>query len=178
MGDTYCNIVLDNVDTMSDKAIADIVVQHLIARKIISASLTDCVLGQDSGYPPAENYWQVLEDGDQRFPDDGVEVNLGRRIFYSAGVDEINCPNCNENIVALDWGSALDEWMNETGNDKIVCPGCSHSYSISEYKFDPNWAFGNIGFTFWNWGSDFKRDFIDELEQLTGYKIKVVYGKL
>ncbi len=178
MGDTYGNIVFVSVDTASAKTIADKVIQHLVDRKVISGSLTDCVLGAKNGYPPAENYWLALEDASHGTPNDGVEVIVEKRVFFSAGVDTINCPGCNEDIVDSDWGSALDEWMNETGNDKIICPGCSQAYSITQYKFDPNWAFGNLGFTFWNWSSEFKEDFVKELEALTGHRIELVYGKL
>ena len=181
MGDTYCNIVVDKVDKTLVRTIADKVIQHLVDKKIIGDTLTDCVLGQATGYPPGNNYRLVLEDPDDHLIEistNGVGVNLGRQVFYAGGVDEINCPNCGENIVETDWGPALDEWMKESGNDKIVCPSCTKLFSITEYKFEPNWAFGNVGFTFWNWGSEFKDDFIKDLEQLTGHKINLVYGKL
>ena len=181
MGDTYCNLVPVRVGNASASDVGAKVVRHLINRKIVSDRLTDCVLGEEGGYAPGDNYRHAIDDPYDYILDqstNGLAVNLGRQVFYAAGVDQVLCPNCKENIVDTGWEDAMDEWVNETGNDILTCPSCGHSYSITEYIFEPNWAFGELGFTFWNWGGQFKDEFIKELEQLTGSTISVVYGKL
>lgn len=181
MGDTYAAIVPYGVAPESAQAVADLFVNYLIKRKIISGKLTECVLGMDSGYPPAHHYGQILVQADDYLPElstNGVAIQLGRQVFNAGGADEIGCPNCGNNIVDTDWGNALEEWGNETGNDTVKCIICGTEASITEYKFKPDWAFGNLGFTFWNWGSEFTNEFIRDLEKHLGYKLNIVYGKL
>ena len=72
---------------------------------------------------------------------------------------------------------AIEEWTNNTGDDQIKCPNCESVDSIVHYIFEPTWAFGGLGLTFWNWGT-FKETFFEDLENLMGKKLRVVYGKM
>lgn len=181
MGDFYSIVVPQKANSTGAAAIAEKVVQYLINRKIISADKTDCTLGDEDGYPPAENYRQIMEHptGDLfGLLTNGLEVNVGREVFYGDGVDSIKCPACEAGMMDADWGEAIDEWMNDTGNDTICCPACGKESSVTELVFEPAWAFGELGFRFWNWGAPFKEAFVNEIEMLTGYRVKTVYGKL
>lgn len=179
MGDHYHRIVLENVTKEESNSIADKIVEYLIKRKIISSQKADCVLSGE-GYLPGENYFEAYnqsQDDLLNWSVNGVEVQIGHQVFYSNWLDEINCPNCGTNIHELEWGDALSEWCDESGNDKIDCPQCGKSNSIVDYIFEPTWAFGELGFTFWNWGDDFNKDFINDIQELTGKKVKTVYGR-
>lgn len=181
MGDFYSIVVPQKVNSTEAAAIAEKVVQYLINRKIISADKTDCTLGEEDGYPPAENYRQVMEHPTEDLfglLTNGLEVNVGREVFYGDGVDNIKCPACEAGMMDADWGEAIDEWMNDTGNDTICCSACGKESSVTELVFEPAWAFGELGFRFWNWGAPFKEAFINDIEMLTGYRVKTVYGKL
>ena len=180
MGDYYIKLVPETVNKEESRRIADKVIKNLIDKKIILAEQTDCVLGQEKGYPPAVNSKKVVEDSEHIFSymTNGLAIEMGKQVFYSDGPDELRCPNCNHDIIDVEWGEALSEWVNETGKDKVTCTKCEQANSISKCIFDPPWAFGEIGFIFWNWGSCFKGFFLIDLENLTGHKFKVVYGKL
>ena len=103
MGDTYAAIVPYGVAPESAQAVADLFVNYLIKRKIISGKLTECVLGMDSGYPPAHHYGQILVQADDYLPElstNGVAIQLGRQVFNAGGADEIGCPNCGNKMEA------------------------------------------------------------------------------
>jgi ribosomal protein S27E len=181
MGDTSISIVPQNVNRKQAKKLSDKVVAYLIERKIISPYKSDCVLGEESGYPPGTKYKEALEESNNHFLElrtNGLQIVDNRQVFYANGVDEIKCPNCGTNNIESEWGEALDEWVNNTGNDKIKCLGCGHSFSIEEYIFEPAWAFGELGFTFWNWYGVFKESFLKDIEAVIGCKLKIVHSKL
>jgi hypothetical protein len=46
-----------------------------------------------------------------------------------------------------------------------------------EWTFDPPWAFGNLGFKFWEW-PPLKRRFVDEIKGLLGHEIVMISGKV
>lgn len=181
MSDFCSRIVLDTVDKTEAKKIANIVIQHLINEQIVSNNLTDCVLGQENGYPPGEMHEQVFDLPNKNISDlktNGVEINLGRQVFHANSVDKISCPHCETNIIDLNWGQAISEWMNETSKDSMTCPNCDQTSSISKYDFEPTWAFGELGFTFWNWGTKFNNNFLNDIENITGHRLKIVYNRL
>jgi hypothetical protein len=181
MGDTSISIVPQNIDRKQAQQLSDKVVAYLIQRKIISPYKSHCVLGDESGYPPGIKYIEALDDSNNDFLEvktNGLQVVDHRRVFYANGVDEIKCPNCDANNIESEWGEALGEWVNNTGNDKIKCLGCGDSFSICEYIFEPTWAFGELGFTFWNWYGVFKETFLKDIEAVIGYKLKIVHSKL
>lgn len=181
MGDTYSKIIITKVSAFAAPAMAERIIHFLIRKQIIADQLTDAVLGQHQGYPPGPHYHEALQEpGDDilNFSVNGVELHVGRQVFYQPGLEAIHCPHCGENIIDTEWGQALEEWIQETGKELIICPGCQQEQSITGYLFEPLWAFGNLGLSFWNWGSAFKEGFIRDLEKLTGYPIIVQYGKL
>jgi hypothetical protein len=179
MGDTYTKIIPQNVSSEEVNNVAGKVIEYLTNRRIIKTTKTDCTLGEP-GYPPGDNYEQVLQDdnGFRELTTNGLELTIGgRNVFWTNEIDAIKCPNCMTDIITLDWGQAIDEWTNDTGNDKIQCPDCGNAHSIVDFNFEPAWAFGQLGLTFWNWPA-FKDEFLEDIQAAMGKKVKVIYGKL
>ena len=181
MSDSFISIVPDKTDKTQVKELADKVVDRLVQQRIIKRELTYCTLG-DKGHAPGDNFKDAIEGDDYGFKTlltNGLEVITTRQIFHNGGygLDEITCPDCNANIIETDWGQALDEWTNETGQGKIVCPQCHTENSITDYNFDPTWGFGNLGFTFWNW-PNLKDNLVRDIEQVVGRPVKMIYGRL
>ncbi|MDR3669025.1 MAG: hypothetical protein P4L35_19520 [Ignavibacteriaceae bacterium] len=161
---------------------AEKVIDWLLSQKIIKDPKTDCVLGSNDGYPPGDNYNSILNSYDHDLlglRTNGLDVIRTREVFHNGGngLDSICCPTCSTNIIGSDWGILIDEWYNETGKDTVTCLECKAVHSIIDYKFDPTWAFGNVGFTFWNWPS-FTNQFINDLEIITRKSMAIVYGRL
>jgi len=180
MGDTYCSLVPVSVSRASAGAVAKKFISHLIDGSIIDDRQSACVLGSSTGYPPAKSFITVIENPDTgllQLSTNGLAITTGRQVFHAAGVDEIRCPACGCNNIDSDWGELLDEWVRETGKDHLLCQGCGAAVSIVDYRFSPVWAFGELGFTFWNWGI-FKQEFLREVEEVIGHRIVVVYGKI
>jgi hypothetical protein len=46
---------------------------------------------------------------------------------------------------------------------------------VDLWIYEPPWAFGNLGFTFWNW-PQLKVDFVIELAKLLGHKTRMISG--
>ena len=181
MSDTFITLVPDNVNNLQVQELANKILNHLTQKGIVKNGLTECTLG-NKGYEPGDKFMSVIDENDLGLQDlhtNGLEMKKTKEVFHngSNGLDEINCPNCKTNIIDSDWGQALDEWTNETGKDKITCPNCKSVNSITEYKFEPNWGFGNLALTFWNWPS-LKEGFIKDIEKLIERKIRIIYGRL
>ncbi len=180
MSESFISIVPDAIDKTQAKELANKVVSRLVQQGIIKKELTDCVLGKN-GYAPGDNYKEVILGDDNGFKNlltNGFEVRTTRQVFHNGnnGLDEIRCPNCNEDVIDANWQQALEEWINETDQDKIICQNCNIENSITKYIFCPTWGFGNLGFIFWNW-PDLKSSFINDIEQVLGLPVKVIYGR-
>jgi hypothetical protein len=182
MGDNFISVVPLKIAKPETQSLAERVINWLKQKQIIQKEKTDCVLGDNMGYAPGENFKTAIDGDDCGVPEfktNGLEIVTQREVFHNGqnGIDSVTCPNCNFNIMDSDWGELVSEWFNDTGRDKITCTTCNNIYSIVDYKFDPPWAFGDVGFTFWNWPS-LTDDFIEEFKTVIGKPVTVVYGRL
>jgi hypothetical protein len=188
MSDGYISIVPSEIELERPEEKAQQVTQWLIAKEIVAAQQTDCVLGSPVGYPPGPRFRDALDPGENHggFPElvtNGVEVITGRTVFDTGGngIEEVRCPKCQANIIDSDWGDFLGEWVNG-GSQFMQCPDCGQESLLTEYDFNIEkrfiWAFSNFGITFWNWPPEFKDSFIAELEQVIGSSVRIVYGRL
>ena len=64
---------------------------------------------------------------------------------------------------------AIDDWI-EGGSGTIHCPHCRTSAPVSEWNFDPPYAFGNLGFLLWNW-TWLSDDFVAEMGRQLGHRV-------
>jgi hypothetical protein len=181
MGDSYQSIV--DLDAVAENAaeLAACTVKFLLEREIILPEVTDeCVLG-GLGYRPARNAPAIQVDhGTDIFGlrTNGVEVVKQRTVFYSAG-SHLICPTCGKDfgthsLAAL--GDAIDQWYAHNAKAEALCPSC-HSIGNLNQWFDPPWAFGNLGLTFWNWWP-LKPEFIETIASLWKHRVAVVSGKI
>ena len=179
MSDTFISIVSEKTSLSNSKELAEKIARFLTEKQIIKSELSDCVLG-GNGHKPAENFATIIENintGLLELSVNGVQILTERQVFDNGGngLDKVLCPNCGENQIEEDWGTLIENWLDQTKSDNLKCSKCSSEFSITEFEFKPNWSFGNFGLTFWNWG-ELKVEFITELEKVIGTELKIVRG--
>lgn len=61
----------------------------------------------------------------------------------------------------------------------MECPSCGAAFPVTEWSFEPGFAFGNLGFTFWNWPPFLSGRLIDEVGRLLSpHRVVLVYSGL
>jgi len=184
MGEWYQTIVDKDATDEEAEALASSVIEWLISEGIIEPTQTDCVLGDDLGYPPGPNHRRAADAG--LGPDylygfgwNGMHVVTGRSVFYVTGVEtELICSACAQRCQITDeWHDAVSEWYEQQGPGILACPHCGYQRPITKWQHDPPWGFGYLGFKFWNWPT-FETSFIEEVSKQLGHKVVVVEGKL
>jgi hypothetical protein len=182
MGDHFQSVVVPSITDRDASARAAEILAWLVAEEIVSAERSDCVLGANFGHRPgcqtAKATGSVAVD--LALVTNGVEISTERRVFHAGqgGFGLVCCHCAAEFGEDLDgWSEAVDEWFEDEGPGNLACPDCGAARPITDWKFEPVWAFGCVGFTFWNWpklGDEFLRDF----EGHAGAPVVLVTGKL
>ncbi|PUZ22568.1 hypothetical protein GA0116948_109169 [Chitinophaga costaii] len=156
---------------------AQTILTWLVSENIVKPELSDCVLSIDSGYAVSEGARLITAYPDQ-LPFDlitnGLEVITERRVFYTGenGMEECICPHCKENIAQENW-RFLNNWYKQL-SDELICPLCNVGTEIHQFRFEPEWGFSDLGFTFWNWPL-LKESFIASFKEKLGSDISIVY---
>jgi hypothetical protein len=182
MGD-YFQVIVDKDATEAESLdLGDVVLKWLISEKIVSPSTCDCVLGTEVGYPPGSRYvTAVIEPCDSLIGlwTNGLDIITKRTVFHSGqGGFELVCSSCFNRFEQGDeWGAAVDEWLDDKGPGLLACPRCKCVQAITEWKHDPEWGFGNLGFEFWNW-PPFTEKFLEDISKLLKHRVVLVAGKL
>jgi hypothetical protein len=197
MGDRFRTIVDPLATAKEAPALANKVIEYLIERRIILPQVTDCTLGKEGGHPPGENVAEALAEGTMPDTDgkplssaaiaqkliswgcNGVEAVSGRTIFHNfgAGLQAVRCPLCLGNQVDVKLGEPFARWQRGDDLAPQQCQVCNESSPIVEWLFDPPWAFGHLGFEFWNW-PPLKRRFVQQICDILGHKVRMVAGKV
>lgn len=151
------------------------ILEWLVARNIVEAGVSNCVLGGD-GYSMAKGAEKVVkEPGDLpvELLVNGLEIITEKRVFHTGenGIDELICPACKQNLVNEDW-DFFGVWQ-EQQDDNITCPLCDTENSIHSFTFTPEWGFSDLCFTFWNW-SELTDSFIEEFKQKLECDVNIV----
>lgn len=163
----------------------------LIREQIVRAELTDCTLREDLGNPPGDQWAKAALDQDQE-PMDGLGVQAGRTVFCGGqgDVDYATCPQCTARTwfftedrgplagVFKPFNDAIEVWQ-ATGEARVACSACTRFSELTRWRWERDYfAFGYLGFEFWNW-PEFDPGFAGVLGQvLGGHQIVVVEGKL
>jgi hypothetical protein len=194
VGDYFQAMADVEVDEAGAPLVARAVVRWLVAEGIVDSTVSDCVLGADTGYPPGPHYLSAVDHADERLlllRTNGLEVDVGRRVFYSTGgTGSAGCPRCERTVALQDpadlsvtpeWGlfsGALSRWY-EGGSADVECPMCGRVVTFNDWRWpdDEPWAVGFLGFTFWNW-PPLRASFVDRLAGRTGHRIVLTRGKL
>lgn len=187
MSDSFISLVpaKENWENPAEKA--QEIINWLIDLEVILPTQTDCVLGDEKGFPPHSHCHKILQHTkDDLFFDlktNGLEVITERHLFMNwSGYDRMECPNCgNDAMEAEDeWQDAVGKWL-EGENPEVECPVCHESAPPGYYRmYDDDYlscALSNLGFTFWNW-SEFTATFLQDFEVRLGASLKVIYGRL
>ncbi|MGO2305220.1 MAG: hypothetical protein ACTH5W_11040 [Providencia sp.] len=98
-----------------------------------------------------------------------------RTVFHAGGNGlGLYCPQCTseQSERSNDWSDTVTDWY-EGKPESLACINCGFDAPLSSWKFDPQWAFGHLGFSFHDW--DISDAFIMEFEQTLGSEIIVVY---
>ena len=192
MGDWFQSIVDVEASEAEARGLADRVVGWLIVEGIVVDQRTDCTLG-DSGHAPGSNYpAAVVEpwDGLLTTRPNGMEVEIGRRVFHpgQGGTDRATCPFClkvnvlqEERTYELtprweDFSDAISSWY-EGGTGELRCTDCQRIVTLNEWRWEPPWAFGFLGFTFWNW-PQLLDTFVADVSRILKHRVVVTGGKL
>ena len=179
MSDFNISLISNKTQTTEIKIVRKIALDYLIYKEIIEEQETDCTLNSNKGYLPGNKASTVLnEQTDLVFKNlwtNGVEIIKEKTVFHTGGngVDYLNCPICNSNIVNTNWGNYIDNWLNGK-DDSFDCPNCLNKIHITNCNFEPVWGFSDFGITFWNW-PDLKESFIKEMEEVLNLKLKKIY---
>jgi hypothetical protein len=177
MSDKSISIVpkLSNYPNNKDKAKE--ILEWLVFLDIVKPQLSKCVLGSYYGYcisAGARNVINPLFELPFNQETNGLDIKTDRQIFDTAqnGLDELICPNCSNDNSTEDW-NFFSEW-NEGESNNLTCPICNKGIDVHKFKFNPEWGFSNLGFTFWNW-PDFTQDFINDFRNKLDCDISVIY---
>lgn len=182
MGDGFQNLVAPEIAAAQAQAAGDRMLQWLVAEQLVLAETKDCVLSDGVGHPPGPQYAKATGKADPHLLKgwtNGLAVITKRTVFHSGqGGFELICSACKSRFEPPDgWGDAVGEWFEQTGPGDLACPACGVARPIDQWQHDPPWAFGELGFEFWNW-PQLSQTFIGEFEKRLGSRIVHVYGKL
>lgn len=154
------------------------ILDWLTSQNIVQLAKSDCTLGEE-GYALSTGAQQVTDLPDELPVDlitNGLEIVTERQVFDTGGnrVDQLICPACRENITFDEWD--VNPWAEREG-DTMECPRCETKSEVHIYRFEPEWGFSDLGFTFWNW-PPFSKGFIDEFQSRLGCEMAIVYQQI
>lgn len=195
MGDWFQTIVDTEATPGEAQGLAANILDWLIADGVISAERTDCVLGADAGHAPGARYGEAVGDPDPELVNvwsNGLHVTVGRTVF-DAGQGEpsaVTCPHCAAEMRLVDecWSLIEERWDRFRGamgswaegdDAPVACPACGRTAPVHTWRWaDDCFAFGHLGFTFWNWPELRPEFVVDFSRRLGGHRTVLVEGKL
>lgn len=185
MSDNYRVIVDPVVSESEAPEFAASILSWLAGDGIVVNEQTDCALGS-LAHAPGPDVDKALADGWEPYAwllelgVNGMEISIGRKWFWArefARDGPVRCPQCDTARQTGDeWSDAIDEWCR-TGHALVTCPGCKHASPLPTWKAAPDWAFGHLGFTFWNW-PDLREAFVVEFSRRLGHPVEQFIGRL
>jgi hypothetical protein len=156
--------------------------EWLLGEGIIEGKTQGCVPGRDAGYPPGPNYALAIARPYARLREmaiNGLAIITGRTVFECGqGGFYLACDACSCRFEPPDaWSDAVAEWYHRKGPGLLACRHCGATQPIAEWRHDPPWGFGHLGFKFWN-RPPLKQSFVEAVATRLGHKVVVVFGKL
>jgi len=183
MGDHYQTIADLDVDLADSLNLGNEILAWLVDRYIVSSAPSDCILSDKRGYAPGPKFYDVVNidpvtDITLRLRTNGLEIVVGRTVFYNTAGPNPFCPKCNASFNDHSaWSDAANEWYGDNGPGLLTCDQCGNIQSVTRWRYDPAWGFGNLGFKFWNW-PQFKQSFIEEVTNRLAHQTVLVCGKI
>jgi hypothetical protein len=83
----------------------------------------------------------------------GLHIEVGRTVHDAGGNGiELGCDLCAEVFVPDErYYDAVEAWVCGDDRATFACPKCGGPKLLTEWRGPWAWAFGNLGFEFWNW---------------------------
>ncbi|KPC66203.1 hypothetical protein [Streptomyces chattanoogensis] len=192
MGDYFDTVV--DVDATAEDAprLAAEVLSWLVAEGIVepepSAPAFDI---EGDGYAPGPQCGKAFRGDPDRAL--GLSLHVGRTVFDAGQGDPeaVTCPHCSARVELMDedrdlddeaWGlfaEAVQTWAGSEDPAPVRCPSCGTSAPVHRWIWaDDHFAFGHLGFAFWNWDA-LRPEFVAELtRRLGGHRSVELEGKL
>jgi hypothetical protein len=156
MSRDHFNIVDCDATLEEAPELAEIVIGWMISEGIVVP--TDSKLpGWPKHYPggPRLGEWAASPEsaGDITRQAEGVDIEIGRQVFFNMSADgwpDAICPNGHRQPLLKGDFDVVSEWYAATGSARLLCMTCQSAYPAPEWAFEPDFALGNLGFTFWN----------------------------
>lgn len=195
MSDNFTYLVDPAIALTDAPAEAQRMIAWLQARKIVGAATRVGDLYRDWGRTHGFDAGELAEDDGLAYPfgsgyasacdararvpppvPNWLTLIVERRVFDAGGNGlEIFCPACHAEQTALGpaWGDAFTRWFHGDDDAPLQCGACGHRQAVTQWRYDPPWAFGHLGFCFHNWL--LSETFIDEFGTAYGRPLTVVY---
>jgi hypothetical protein len=187
MGDWFQTVVDKDAEEEAAPRLAAAIHEWLVNEGIVDAEPSDCLYGEDTGFAPGPNYSKAVGEGLGEFLEfrpNGLEIVTKRTVFHAGGGGcEFICSVCSmraddlmESTLWQEWHNAVDEWYEKQGPGILKCQNCGNSEPVTEWHYDPPWAFAELGFKFWNW-PPLNEKFVKEVGRRLGHRVVLVSGK-
>lgn len=166
---------LDEAEALASKVKDWLVSQEIVSMEVSSELAYDGSMPLMRGARAIE--WDSFDIGTPPLPC-GLSRVTERRVFHSGGngIDALQCPQCGHehNPDVVPWSDAVGAWFNGESGDGMQCPACNATNSIVDWQFlECPWAFGNLGFGFWNWPIDDR--LVLAVASVLGHRCRLVY---
>lgn len=175
---TLCDVDAsdDEAETLKQRLLA-----WLVSKRIVAPDITNCVLSDDGGYRPAENYGYAIygRDAGQLDPPwlaaNGLQIAVGRQVYWGGDLEAVICPHCRhrESMTPREQGrwdtafnDAIDDWL-AGGRGLVACLACGADNGLNDWDWGYPWGFGALGVTAWNW-DELSPDFITQVSEVLG----------
>lgn len=170
--------------------LADRALDWLVREGIVGAERTSRVSGVP-GYPPA-GQWAKAVTGPGSKPEGGLSIQTGQTVFHSGAVQVqyATCPQCagqtwfyTEDREPVEGASeafdhAIRAW--HSGQEaSVTCPSCAQASELPRWRWaDDFYAFGYLGFEFWEWPEFSPRFIADFSRVLDDHRVVRFWGRL
>jgi hypothetical protein len=169
---------LDEAEALASKVRSWLVDQDVVSKAVCAHK---CYVGSDLLLPgprASSPDWAAFGWTPTPGSMEGYSVVIGRRVFHTGGngLQGLHCPHCGHqhDPDALPWADAVQAWFVQDGSDSMHCSVCSSSSSVVDWRFaEFEWAFGNLGFAFWNWPVSEK--LVQHIGALLGHRVRLVH---
>ena len=189
MSEWFQTIVDIDATEAQAPALAAATLGWLVKENIVQEVETDCVLA-GVGHAPGRDYASIVTVPDPHLHTlrtNGLRVITERTVFWSMGIEQITCPHCaSVTRFTIDHGGPDENWEEvskiigiwyDTGDAAHSCPSCRRLVLLNDWRWQPEWGFGYLGFQFWNW-PPITDDFVATLSSRLGHRTVRPSGKL
>jgi hypothetical protein len=176
VGDRFQHVVDVEATAAEAPALAAGLTRWLVELGVIELAPAERALG-GPGHPPGPEAARATggAGAPASLHTNGVAV-VSTRTVFDGGPDDgsARCPRCAEDVGWDVLGPAVDEWW-AGGEGVRPCPGCGAPGPLNGWRWEPAWAFGCLGLTFWNW-PPLSADFVREIGERLGHRCVSVHG--